>query len=154
MSYPILQEGYNKLKDELATLEKQRHEIAQRLEDSRQQGDLAENAEYDAAREEQGLHEARIAIVEDKIARANIINPKKLPNKEVQFGLRVKVFNFDNDNECIYRIVSDEETSVENGKISLESPLARCLIGAKKGDIVGFTAPGGEREYEVLKILR
>jgi len=154
ISYPMLKCGFEKLSEELTELKRKRLDISARIEEARQEDDLAENTAYATVREEQGLNEARLQIVESRISQATIIDPKTLTLKNVQFGHTVRVVNNDTDEEKMYQIVSDEEVSVPDGKISTKSPLARCLIGATKGDVVSFEAPGGEQEYTVVKIFR
>jgi transcription elongation factor GreA len=153
MSYPITLDGFRKLDSELSALVKRRHEIATRIDEARGHGDLKENAEYHAAKEEQSLNETRIMQIEEKLADANVIDPATLGKDRVVFGSTVKIENTDTEAKAIYQIVSDEEVSVSNGRISIQSPIARALLNKKPGDIISVQTPGGEKEFEILEIV-
>jgi transcription elongation factor GreA len=153
MSYPITLNGFRKLEDELSALKKRRLEIAARIDEARGHGDLKENAEYHAAKEEQSLNETRIMQIEEKLADANVIDPKFLTKDRVVFGSTVKIENTDTEVSATYQIVSDEEVSVSNGRISIQSPIARALLNKRPGDIISVQTPGGEKEFEVLEII-
>jgi transcription elongation factor GreA len=153
MSYPITKSCYDKLYKELSYLKKQRPIIAEKIEAARGHGDLKENAEYHAARDEQGMTEAKINHIEAKLADANIIDTSSLPKNKIFFGSTVKIEDCDNGNERIFQIVSEDEVSVSNGKISINSPIARGMISKTVGDTFTVSAPKGEIEYEVIEII-
>ena len=150
---PITPEGAQKLRDELhhrKTVE--RPHISQLIAEARAHGDLSENAEYHAARERGGFNEGRIKEIEDKLARAEVIDPSKLSGSRVAFGATVKLFNTETEEEVTYRIVGADEAKLEEGTISITSPMARSLLGKEVGDEVKMKAPGGDRVYEVLEV--
>jgi transcription elongation factor GreA len=150
---PITPEGAQKLRDELLhrkTVE--RPHITQLIAEARAHGDLSENAEYHAARERGGFNEGRIKEIEDKLARAEVIDPSKLSGDRVAFGATVKLLNSDTDEEVQYRIVGADESDIAAGQISITSPVARSLLGKEVGDEVKIRTPGGERLYEVLEV--
>ncbi len=150
---PMTLEGYQKLQEELHRLKaEERPRIIQAISEARAHGDLSENAEYHAAKEAQGLNEARVAELEDKFNRADPIDPSSLTGATVKFGATVTLSDEDTDEKVKYQIVGDLEASVKDGKISISSPIARALIGKSKGDSVEVTTPKGSRSYEVLKI--
>ncbi len=150
---PMTAEGYATLEEELKRLKQvERPRIIQAIAEARAHGDLSENAEYHAAKEAQGLNEARVAELEDQIGRAEVIDVSKLAGNTVTFGATVKIVDEDTEEEKVYRIVGDTEADVKAGKISISSPIARAMIGKKKGDTFEVTAPGGARGYEILKI--
>ena len=150
---PMTAEGYAALEEELKRLKQvERPRIIQAIAEARAHGDLSENAEYHAAKEAQGLNEARVAELEDQIGRAEVIDVSKLAGNTVTFGATVKIVDEDTEEEKVYRIVGDTEADVKAGKISISSPIARAMIGKKKGDTFEVTAPGGARGYEILKI--
>ncbi len=150
---PMTESGYAALEAELKRLTSQeRPRIIQAISDARTHGDLSENAEYHAAKEQQSLNEGRIAEIEDKISRAEVIDVSKLSGDTVMFGAQVKLFDEDTDEEKVYRIVGDVEADVKEGRVSISSPIARALIGKSVGDTVEVTAPGGARNYEILDI--
>lgn len=144
---------YDKLYDELQVLKKLRPEIASRIDEARGHGDLKENAEYHAAREEQGLSEAKIAVIESKLSDAMVIDTSKIKKDKVYFGSTVKIENIDTGEQKTLQIVSEDEVSVSNGKISNNSPIARGMIGKTIGDSFTVNAPKGEIEYEIVDIL-
>jgi transcription elongation factor GreA len=149
---PITPPGAEKLKSELARLKEERPRISREIGAAIQQGDLSENAEYHAAKEKQGLVEARIKDLQDKIARLEVIDPKSVKGERVQFGATVGLVNLDTDEEVTYQIVGAEEASIEEGTISVSAPLARALIGKEVGDEVTVDLPGGVRNYEIDRI--
>lgn len=144
--------GAQKLRDELARLKEERPKISREIGVAREHGDLSENAEYHAAKERQGLVEARIKDLEDKLARAEIIDPKKLNGDKVRFGATVTLTNLDTDEEVRYQIVGADEADIDNGRISISAPLARALIGKSAGDEVQVQLPAGVRHYEVSAV--
>ncbi len=152
--HPLTKEGADKLKAELKRLkQEERPRIAQAIAEAREHGDLKENAEYHAAREQQGLIEARIRQIEGILANAQIIDVTKLnPEGRVVFGSTVHLLNLDTDEEVVYKIVGDEEADLSHGKISVSSPIARALIGKEEGDEVTVEAPGGNIDYEIVKV--
>jgi len=150
---PMTTEGYATLEVELRRLKQvERPRIIQAIAEARAHGDLSENAEYHAAKEAQGLNEARVAELEDKLGRADVIDVTKLAGDSVTFGATVKIVDEDTDEEKVYRIVGDMEADVKEGKISISSPIARALIGKQVGDSIEVAAPGGARGYEILNI--
>jgi transcription elongation factor GreA len=150
---PITPEGAAKLRDELHHLKAvERPAIIQAIATAREHGDLSENAEYHAARERQSFIEGRVKEIEDKLARAEVIDPAKLAGDRVAFGATVKLSNVDSGEEVSYRILGADEADLGKGTISITSPLARSLIGKQVGDEVKMRMPGGERTYEVLDI--
>lgn len=153
MPYPMTKACYDKLYDELQVLKKLRPEIASRIDEARGHGDLKENAEYHAAREEQGLSEAKIAVIESKLSDAMVIDTSKIKKDKVYFGSTVKIENIDTGEQKTLQIVSEDEVSVSNGKISNNSPIARGMIGKTIGDSFTVNAPKGEIEYEIVDIL-
>lgn len=150
---PITVEGYKSLEEELHRLKaEERPRIIQAIAEARSHGDLSENAEYHAAKEAQGMNEAKVAELEDKISRADIIDTTKLSGTTVKFGATVTLVDEDTEEKVKYKIVGDTEASVRDGKISISSPIARALIGKSKGDTAEVTTPKGARSYEVLKV--
>ncbi len=151
--FPMTAEGYAALEDELKRLKQvERPRIIQAISEARAHGDLSENAEYHAAKDAQGLNEARVAELEDKLGRAEVIDVSKLDGDKVTFGALVTLFDEETEEEKVYRIVGDVEADVKAGKISVSSPIARALIGKTVGDAVEVAAPGGARGYEILNI--
>ncbi|MFI4976001.1 MAG: transcription elongation factor GreA [Caulobacterales bacterium] len=150
---PMTAEGYQALDDELKRLKTQeRPTVIAAISEARTHGDLSENAEYHAAKERQGWIEGRIAEIEDKIARAQIIDVSKLSGAQVKFGATVSVMDEDTDEEARYQIVGEHEADVRSGKISIASPIARAMIGKEIGDVVEVNTPGGVKAYEILKV--
>jgi transcription elongation factor GreA len=146
-------EGYTVLDEELKRLKTQeRPSVIAQIAEARTHGDLSENAEYHAAKDRQGWIEGRIAEIEDKIARAQIIDISKLSGDQVKFGATVSVVDEDTEEEARYQIVGDHEADVKSGKLSVSSPLARAMIGKEKGEVVEVNTPGGVKAYEILKI--
>jgi transcription elongation factor GreA len=113
---------------------------------------LSENAEYHAAKERQSFIEGRVAELEDKLARAQVIDVAKLSGKAIKFGATVTVMDEDTEGEAVYKIVGEDEADVRAGKVSITSPIARALIGKEEGDVVEVAAPGGAKSYEILKV--
>lgn len=151
---PMTAGGYATLEAELKRLtSEERPRIIQAIAEARSHGDLSENAEYHAAKEAQSLNEGRIAELEDKITRAEVIDVSKLSGDTVKFGAKVTLVDEDTDEERVYRIVGDMEADVKEGRVSISSPIARALIGKGVGDSVEVTAPGGARSYEILKVV-
>jgi transcription elongation factor GreA len=148
---PMLQEGFDKLTVDLRRLKAERPEIVDAIEEARAHGDLSENAEYHAAKERQGQIEASIADIEDKLSRAQIIDPKTLSGDKVIFGATVTLLD-ENDKPLKYQIVGQTEADANSGRISYNSPLGRALIGRKVDDEVEVTVPAGDRYYLVSKI--
>ena len=146
-------EGYRSLDDELKRLKTQeRPSVIAAISEARAHGDLSENAEYHAAKERQGWIEGRIAEIEDKISRAQVIDVSKLSGSQVKFGATVTVVDEDTEEESRYQIVGEHEAEVKAGKISVASPLARALISKEVGDVVEVNTPGGVKAYEILKV--
>jgi transcription elongation factor GreA len=150
---PMTGEGYSTLDEELKRLKQQeRPSVIAAIAEARTHGDLSENAEYHAAKERQGWIEGRIAEIEDKIARAQIIDISKLSGSQVKFGATVSVVDEDTEEEARYQIVGEHEADVRSGKISIASPIARAMIGKETGDVVEVNTPGGVKAYEILKV--
>ena len=150
---PMTIEGFKKLEAELHRLKvEERPRIIQQIADAREHGDLSENAEYHAAKEAQGLNEAKVAEIEDKIGRAEVIDTSKLTGTKVKFGATVALEDEDSGDKVKYKLVGEDEADVRDGKISITSPIARALIGKAKGDSAEVTTPRGTRSYEILKI--
>ncbi len=146
-------EGYAVLDEELKRLKTQeRPSVIAQIAEARTHGDLSENAEYHAAKDRQGWIEGRIAEIEDKIARAQVIDVSKLSGAQVKFGATVSVVDEDTAEKARYQIVGDHEADVKSGKLSVSSPLARAMIGKEKGDVVEVNTPGGVRAYAIRKI--
>lgn len=146
--------GAEKLKAELAYLKgEKRHKIIATIEEARAHGDLSENAEYHAAKEDQGLNEAKIKDLEDKLARAQVIDPSTINVEKIVFGATVTMVDAETEKEVTYQIVGEDEADIAAGKISVTSPIGRALIGREEGDIAVVKAPGGDREYEIQGIV-
>ena len=148
---PMLQEGYEKLTEQLKALKAERPEIVDAIEEARAHGDLSENAEYHAAKERQGQIEASIADIEDKLARAQIIDPREMSGDKIVFGATVTLLDED-DKPIRYQIVGQTEADANKGRISYNSPLGRALIGRKVDDEIEVSVPAGDRYYLVSKI--
>jgi len=150
---PMTTQGYRTLEAELHRLKsEERPRIIAAISEARAHGDLSENAEYHAAKEAQGHNEARVADLEDKLARAEVIDTTTLSGSSVKFGATVTLVDEDTDDKVKYKIVGDSEANVKDGKISISSPIARALIGKSKGDTVEVVTPKGARSYELLKV--
>lgn len=150
---PMTREGYEKLKAELVHLrDSEMIEITKRVATARDLGDLSENAEYHAAREDQGMLQARVNLLSDKLSRAEIIDPSKLPRDIVVLGAKVRVKDLDFDEEESFQIVSEGEDDPDENKILPTSPVAKGLMGKKKGDTVEIAAPRGTMRFKILEI--
>jgi len=150
---PMTKEGADTLRQELNFLKSEkRHQIIRAIEEARAHGDLSENAEYHAAKEEQGMNEARISILEDKLARAQVIDPASIDSDSIVFGAQVELVDAETEKTVVYQIVGEDEADLAVGKISITSPIARALIGKEEGDEAVVRAPSGEREYEIVKV--
>ncbi|HTK34886.1 MAG TPA: transcription elongation factor GreA [Caulobacteraceae bacterium] len=150
---PMTAEGYRALDEELKRLKSiERPAVIAAISEARSHGDLSENAEYHAAKERQGWIEGRIAEIEDKISRAQVIDVSKLSGKQVKFGATVTVVDEDTEDEARYQIVGEHEADVKQGRLSLTSPLARGMIGKETGDVVEVITPAGVKAYEILKV--
>jgi transcription elongation factor GreA len=150
---PMTANGFKMLETELRRRQSEdRPAIIQAISEARSHGDLSENAEYHAAKEQQSHNEGRIAEVEDILSRAEIIDVSKLTGDSIKFGATVSLVDEDTDEERTYQIVGEQEADVKSGKISITSPIARALIGKIKGDSVEVAAPGGARSYEILSV--
>jgi len=151
---PITVRGAEKLKEELHRLKTvERHAVIQAIAEARAQGDLSENAEYEAAKDKQGFIEGRILEIEGKLAAAQIIDPKAL-NAEgrVVFGATVELEDEKSGASVTYQIVGDDEADLKEGRISISSPIARALIGKEAGDVADVQAPGGVKSYEIVEV--
>ena len=145
--------GYQALDDELKRLKTvERPSVIAAISEARSHGDLSENAEYHAAKERQGWIEGRIAEIEDKISRAQVIDVSKLSGSQVKFGATVTVVDEDTEEEGRYQLVGEHEADVKEGRVSITSPIARAMIGKEKGDVVEVNTPGGVKAYEILKV--
>ena len=150
---PMTAEGHSAMMDEVKHLKSvERPRISKAIEEARSHGDLSENAEYHAAKEQQGWTEARVAELEDKLSRAEIIDISKLSGDTVMFGAKVTLIDEETDEKTAYQIVGEFEADVKKGKISVSSPIARAIIGKKKGDSVEVNTPGGGKSYEIAKV--
>ncbi len=147
---PMLESTYRKLSEELERLKNvERAAIAKVIDEARALGDLKENAEYHAAKEKQGLMEARIIELQDLLARAQVIDPSKLAHERVSFGSTVVLIDHDSDEEVRYTIVGSQESNPAKGLISIQSPMARALLGKEEGDEVELQLPGGRKRFDV-----
>lgn len=150
---PMTSNGHQAMLDEIKHLKSvERPRIIKLITEARQHGDLSENAEYHAAKDQQGWIEARVAELEDKVSRAEVIDVTKLSGDTVKFGAFVTLVDEDSDEESVYQIVGEFEADVKKGKISVTSPIARAIIGKRKGDSVEVMTPGGGKSYEIVKI--
>lgn len=152
MATYLTQEGYNKKMEELSALEAQRPLIKQAIAEARDKGDLSENAEYDAAREAQGMLEMRIAQMEHTLSKARIIDESKIDTSKVQILSRVKLLNHNVNKEVEYTIVSENEANLREGKLAIGTPIAKALLGRKVGDTVEVSVPAGTLKLEILNI--
>jgi transcription elongation factor GreA len=150
---PMTVEGYQKLEEDLHRLKsEERPRIIQAIAEARSHGDLSENAEYHSAKEAQGMNEAKVAELEDKLSRAEVIDPKSLSGTTVKFGATVSLVDEDTEEKVKYQIVGELEANVREGKISIGSPIARALIGKSKGETAEVTTPKGSRSYEIVNV--
>jgi transcription elongation factor GreA len=151
---PLTVRGAELLKDELQRLKSvERPKVIEAIAEARSHGDLSENAEYDAAKERQAFVEGRIAELEAKLSNAQVINPAELDaDGRIVFGTTVDLIELESEDNVTYQIVGDDEADIKLGKVSVNSPIARALIGKEAGDVAEVMAPGGIREYEVLDV--
>jgi transcription elongation factor GreA len=151
---PLTVQGADQMKQELQKLKTEdRPTVVAAISEARAHGDLKENAEYHAAREQQGFIEGRIKELEGKLSNAQVIDVTKMSNEgKVIFGATVIISDIEKDEEVTYQIVGEDEASIKEGKISVNSPIARALIGKEEGDITVVAAPGGEIEYEIVEV--
>nr|CRH06985.1 Transcription elongation factor [Candidatus Magnetococcus massalia] len=150
---PMTSQGAEKLRDELKRRKSEdRYRIVAAIEEARAHGDLSENAEYHAAKEQQAFNEGRIAEIENALASAEVIDTSRLKGDRVVFGVKVTVMDEDSEDETTYHIVGVDEADLDSGKISYSSPMARAMIGKEEGDQFEVKAPGGARHYEVVEI--
>ena len=150
---PMTAEGHAALDAELKRLKTdERPSVIGAISEARTHGELSENAEYHAAKERQSYIEGRIAELEDKLARAQVIDVSKLSGTNVKFGATVTVIDEDTDHKAVYKIVGEDEADVKLGKISITSPIARAMIGKEEGDVVEVAAPGGSKSYEIVAV--
>ncbi|HOI27025.1 MAG TPA: transcription elongation factor GreA [Paludibacteraceae bacterium] len=149
----MTEEGLNKMVEELKQLETvERPNISKQIAEARDKGDLSENAEYDAAKEAQGLLEMKISILKEKIASARVIDESKLNTDTVQILNKVEIKNTKNGQKMTYTLVSEHEANLKEGKLSVSTPIAKALMGHKEGDVVDVTVPAGKIPFEIIKI--
>lgn len=145
--------GFARLEDELKELRSTaRPAVIQAIATAREHGDLSENAEYHAAKEQQSHIEGRIAELADKLGRAEIIDVASITGRQIKFGATILLADEDTDEETSYQIVGEDESSIEEGRLSITAPLARALIGKEQGDSIEVTTPGGSKAYEVIEV--
>jgi transcription elongation factor GreA len=150
---PMTASGFNRLQEELKQLKSiERPAVIKAIAEAREHGDLSENAEYHAARERQSFIEGRVSELEDKISRAEVIDPTKLSGDVVKFGATITLADEDTDEESTYQIVGQDESDIRAGRLSIQSPLARALIGKSIGDSVEVSTPGGSKLYEIVTV--
>ena len=150
---PMTNNSYDLMEAELKTLKsEERPNIIKAIAEAREHGDLSENAEYHAAKEQQSFIEGRILEIEDKLRRAEVINPSSINSNKIVFGATIKLYDENSNLEITYKIVGVDETNVEKGLISFSSPVARSLMGKSEGDIAEVKTPAGKTTYEILKI--
>ena len=152
--YPMTKEGESSLREELQKLKSvDRNNVVKSIAEAREHGDLKENAEYHAAKEQQGLIESRIRDIESKLANSQIIDVSDIePTGKVIFGTTVEIQDLKDSNLISYKIVGEDEADAKLSKISINSPLTRSLIGKSEGDLINLETPGGKKEYEILSI--
>ncbi len=149
----MTEQGYATMLEDVKFMKSvERPRIIKAIEEARAHGDLSENAEYHAAKEAQGWNETKVQELEDRLSRAEVIDPTKLSGDTVMFGAKLTLIDEDNDAEVKYQIVGDFEADVKQGRISISSPIARALIGKKKGDSIEVNTPGGGKSYEIVKV--
>lgn len=154
MKSPITREGLENLKKEhevMLTVKRPRIILA--IEEARAHGDISENAELDAAKEEYQFLQKKLAETENMIANSEVVDVKKTEFENVEFGCNITLMNLDTDEEVIYQLVGPYESDIQKGRISMSSPLGRALMGKSVGDEINFSAPGGKRNYEIIKIV-
>ena len=153
MKFPITREGYESLKKEHEfLLNTKRPAILKAIEEAREHGDISENAEYDAAKEEFQFLQQRVAEIEEKIMNSEIVDGRQGDGDTVAFGCCIVLKNLDTDEDVIYTLVGPYESDIQKGRISMSSPLGRAILGKGVGDEVAFKAPGGNRIYEIVRI--
>jgi transcription elongation factor GreA len=151
---PVTKQGFEALKKELANLKKtERPQNIKAIEEARAHGDLSENAEYAAAKDRQGFIEGRIGELEFKLAHIDIIETDNLPKDRAVFGCKVVLENIETGEDVSYQLVGPDESDIENGRISVSSPLGKAIVGRKPGDELTLEVPGGKRSYELIEIL-
>jgi transcription elongation factor GreA len=150
---PMTPRGAAKAREELARLKAERPKISRDIGTARDHGDISENAEYHAAKERQGMVEAQIKDLEDKLARSEVIDPARLTGTRIRFGATVSLSNVDTNEASTYQIVGADEANIDEGTISISAPLARALIGKEVGDEISITLPIGKRTYEVVDVV-
>jgi len=147
-------QGFQKLQEELKRLKRvDRPQVVQAIAEARDHGDLSENAEYDAAKDRQGFIEGRIAELNSKISLAHVIDPAEIDSEKVVFGAKIKLFDTEAENEVSYQIVGEDEADIKLGKLSVNSPVAKALIGHTIDDEVRIKVPSGVRVYEIIDII-
>lgn len=150
---PITAAGYARLEKELKELKSTaRPAVIQAIATAREHGDLSENAEYNAAKEQQSLIEGRIAELADKLGRAEVIDVASISGRQIKFGATILLADEDTDEETSYQIVGEDESNIEEGRLSITAPLARALIGKEQGDSIEVMTPGGSKAYEVIEV--
>jgi transcription elongation factor GreA len=150
---PMTADGYARLEEELKHLKTvARPDVIRAISEAREHGDISENAEYLAARERQSFIEGRLAELEDKISRAEVIDPATLSGKQVKFGATVTLIDEDTEEKSVYQIVGEDEADIKQKRLAITSPLARALVGKSVGDSVEVTTPSGSRSYEISKV--
>lgn len=152
--YPITKEGYDALKKELERLKSvERPQNIKAIEEARAHGDLSENAEFHAAKDRQSFLEGRIGELSYKLSHSDVIDPDTLPKDRAVFASRVMLENIDTGEEVVYQLVGPDESDIDNGRISISSPLGKAILGKQAGEEISVDAPGGRRSYEVVDIL-
>lgn len=150
---PMTSVGYGRLQEELKNLKSvERPSVIKAISEAREHGDLSENAEYHAAKERQGFIEGRIAELEDKLGRAEVIDVSQVQGKDIKFGATVELFDNDTEEEVRYQLVGSDESDIKRGLLSITAPLARALIGKKKGDSIEVSTPSGGKSYEITQV--
>jgi transcription elongation factor GreA len=153
-SYPMTPAGRDKLRARLKQVKDvERFENVRDIEEAREHGDLRENAEFHAAKERQGQIDAEIRLLEHMLGRAQVIDPTTIDSQSIGFGATVTLLDMDTDQEVVYALVGEHETDVDRGRISIKTPVARALLGKRKGDEVSIHLPKGVREYEVVAVV-
>ena len=151
--FPMTAPGLQRLEDELRHLKsEERPALNRAIAEARSHGDLSENAEYHAARDRQSFIEGRIGQLEEVVSAAEVIDPSTLKGDQVKFGAHVRLVDEETDKEATYQIVGVHEADINHARLSISSPLAKALIGKKKGDTISVPAPGGDRTYEILDV--
>lgn len=149
---PISKQGYAKLRQELEELKNQRPEVIQAIKEAREEGDLRENAGYDAAKDRQGLLEAKISQIESRMPKFEVIDLDEMGGEKVAFGATVELVNIDTEETKVYTLLGPDESDVQRGTISVLAPLARALLGKEEGDEVKVSVPKGTVEYEIISV--